>query len=526
VQVVTIYVDNAAVCVFDSLGKPIESQLSPDWGPGMEVTTASKNHRLHFRVKIPPLGIGTYLVTADTDNCNTAFLSSLSVFNEADGFTCPEPYLCSYHTDGREKVSIATSQQTLIFSTATGLLINHRSANGKELHIDEEIAMYSSSGSGAYLFHPTGDAAPIVKTGGIVLITQGPLVEEVHTIPKFSTQRAPLVRSARLYAGTTVQAAAAEFEYFVDFGHHEFNDREIVTRFKSELNNKRLFYTDLNGFQTIRRETYSKIPVQGNYYPMPSLAFLQCPGGRRLSVHSRQALGVASLNKGEIEIMLDRRLVHDDGRGLGQGITDNRASRVVFHLLVERNVSVSTVSSESATKAPSLLSHRVGAQLNYPIHTFFDTPQPFTSIKTTLKSGAVAASFAPLQGDLPCDFHIVALKVLRPSSQIASQNMGLEHGILFQRRGTDSTYSSSMELFCDTSKRVNVFSLFAKLEVTKALRSSLSFVHDDGDEVTGSSIKVHRKVGLGEKLLSPSEGVVNLVPMEIQAYKFNIKPVG
>jgi alpha-mannosidase II len=57
-----------------------------------------------------------------------------------------------------------------------------------------------------------------------------------------------------------------------------------------------------------RRETFSKIPLQGNYYPMPTLAFLQ-DKTRRFSVHTRQAVGVASLKGGWLEMMLDRRLV-------------------------------------------------------------------------------------------------------------------------------------------------------------------------------------------------------------------------
>ena len=44
--------------------------------------------------------------------------------------------------------------------------------------------------------------------------------------------------------------------------------------------------------------------------------------------------------------MLDRRLVRDDGRGLGQGVMDNRPMNVVFHILVESNIST-TLSSVS-----------------------------------------------------------------------------------------------------------------------------------------------------------------------------------
>jgi alpha-mannosidase II len=45
-----------------------------------------------------------------------------------------------------------------------------------------------------------------------------------------------------------------------------------------------------------------------------------------MKLHSGQAHGVASLRQGELEVMLDRQLVYDDERGLGQGVTDNKPS--------------------------------------------------------------------------------------------------------------------------------------------------------------------------------------------------------
>ncbi|CAH1423039.1 unnamed protein product [Lactuca virosa] len=113
-----------------------------------------------------------------------------------------------------------------------------------------------------------------------------------------------------------------------------------------------------------RRETYDKIPIQGNYYPMPSLAFMQSEG-QRFSVHTRQSLGVASPKTDGFEIMLDRRLLRDDGRGLGQGVTDNHPMNIIFHLTFESNVSVTPdLIPNAGPVSPSLFSHRVGAHLN------------------------------------------------------------------------------------------------------------------------------------------------------------------
>lgn len=74
--------------------------------------------------------------------------------------------------------------------------------------------------------------------------------------------------------------------------------QEIAMRFRSSINNEDMtFYTDLNGFQLAKRKSYSKIPLQGNFYPMPTTAVLQ-DNNNRLTLLTRQPLGVGALKKG------------------------------------------------------------------------------------------------------------------------------------------------------------------------------------------------------------------------------------
>jgi len=54
-----------------------------------------------------------------------------------------------------------------------------------------------------------------------------------------------------------------------------FDDREIAMRFSSEIASGNTFFTDLNGFQIIKRKIFDKLPLQGNYYPIPSMAYIK-----------------------------------------------------------------------------------------------------------------------------------------------------------------------------------------------------------------------------------------------------------
>ena len=58
----------------------------------------------------------------------------------------------------------------------------------------------------------------------------------------------------------------------------------------------------------IKRKRYDKLPLQANFYPVASMAYIQDKSSR-LSLITGQPLGGSSAASGSLEIMLDRRLM-------------------------------------------------------------------------------------------------------------------------------------------------------------------------------------------------------------------------
>ncbi|KAL8240734.1 hypothetical protein R6Q59_014089 [Mikania micrantha] len=509
-EIVMFIVERPDVTILDSNWTCVKSQISPELQHDKNKIFTGR-HRVFFKASVPAMGLQTYYIANGFVGCEKAKPAKLKISSTAKNLPCLAPYRCSKVED--DSVQIRNKHQALTFNAKFGLLQKvAQPEGGSQNVIDEELAMYTSPESGAYLFKPNGDATTITEADGEVVVSEGFLMQEVFSVPKTAWTKSPISHSTRVYnCEGSVQELMIEKEYHVELTDGEFNDKELVVRYKTDIDNNRVFYSDLNGFQMSRRETYDKIPIQGNYYPMPSLAFMQEPKGTRFSVHTRQSLGVASPKNGWFEIMLDRRLLRDDGRGLGQGVTDNCPMNILFHITFESNVSsiLSPVSQPSPV-SPSLFSHRVGAHLNHPLHAFIAKKPQEISVQPPPRS------FSPLTAPLPCDLHVVSLKVPRPL-KYTQQNLEQPRSVLIlQRRHWDSSYCRKGKSDClrMDDENLNLLNMFQGLDVLNAKATSLNLLHDDTD-----------MLGYDEQVSEVSQGRVVISPMELQAYKFDLRPV-
>uniref|UniRef100_A0AAQ5YF10 mannosyl-oligosaccharide 1,3-1,6-alpha-mannosidase n=1 Tax=Amphiprion ocellaris TaxID=80972 RepID=A0AAQ5YF10_AMPOC len=215
-------------------------------------------------------------------------------------------------------------------------------------------------------------------------------------------------------------------------------NKELAMRLVTDIQSGDVFYTDLNGFQMQPRRLHLKLPLQANFYPMPSQAYIQ-DSSHRLTLHTAQSLGVSSLESGQLEVIMDRRLMQDDNRGLGQGLKDNKRTANRFRLLLESRSTGNKMMDSATTSFPSVLSHMTNAILNHEVLALPILPKR--------RGIPPLQTFAPLKSILPCDFHLLNLRSIQsqdpqsPSAHTALilHRLALDCGLEAQNLGFNCT---------------------------------------------------------------------------------------
>ena len=62
--------------------------------------------------------------------------------------------------------------------------------------------------------------------------------------------------------------------------------------------------------------------MAGNYYPVNSRAYIKDASGVQLTIMTDRSLGGSSIKDGSLELMVHRRLLHDDKRGVDEALNE------------------------------------------------------------------------------------------------------------------------------------------------------------------------------------------------------------
>jgi hypothetical protein len=107
--------------------------------------------------------------------------------------------------------------------------------------------------------------------------------------------------------------------------------KEVVLNIKTGLMNNRVFFTDSMGLEEQKRKIDERAtwnytvfePVAGNYYPINSLIRMSdFKTKKNITVLTDRSQGGTALRSGEFEIMIHRRLLIDDWRGVGEPLDE------------------------------------------------------------------------------------------------------------------------------------------------------------------------------------------------------------
>uniref|UniRef100_A0A1L8EG59 Alpha-mannosidase n=1 Tax=Haematobia irritans TaxID=7368 RepID=A0A1L8EG59_HAEIR len=331
-QYVRIPIVNGSYVVTDINGKEVKSEIVPVPKEVLALTHLRPNvtqHELVFQASCN--GISTYYVKTriqprlydeelETNNVKLPKRFQRQQKTEAFGEMI-EP----------KAVGDVVVQNSLIKLTfnSNGILYNVQ-MNGVNENITQEFYYYKGAygdnrefknrSSGAYIFRPNGTEVLLSPKANLTIFN-GTLVKEVHQ--HFNDWVSQVIR---IYEGVN----RIEFEWLV--GPIPINDtvgKEIITRFSSSINNTGVFYTDSNGREMLRRvrngREYFKPnlteSVSGNYYPITARIALQNTKSRMALLNDR-AQGGSSIKDGSLELMLHRRLLHDDAFGVGEALNE------------------------------------------------------------------------------------------------------------------------------------------------------------------------------------------------------------
>ncbi|XP_050297666.1 lysosomal alpha-mannosidase-like [Anthonomus grandis grandis] len=443
-QTVRLPVENGSYTVSSSDGNLSHDVLSPinDFSyVTLKNVTPAKRELVFIASNLPPFGVRSYYVSKVAEETGN------NIYQNLDNIL----------KFGNENIGFEISNDTNLLKSVT--------MNGKTLEITQTFLHYVSHNgtndtdpSGAYIFRPDGEAIPY-KNVQIISKIQGDVVDEVHQ--KFDDGITQIIR---VYKGSQNYI---EFDWLV--GPLDISDKrgiEIISRFTVQnFNNNQKFYTDSNGREMIERilnyrPTYSYNhtyePIASNYYPVTSNILIRDEKQNlEVAILNDRSQGGSSLAEGEIELMVHRRMLKDDNKGVDEPLNETEFGQGIVargqHYLVLGPSS--DILSDGKT---------VRAQERILAQTMLQ--QPWIGVADASKipedevNKLLTTTYTALKQPTPANINILTFEPWTNSSYL----LRLEHIL---EKDEDPNLSSPV--------RIDIEDLFASIKVTDIIETTL-----------------------------------------------------
>ena len=506
-HLVQIRVSSYNLTVTDDKGNNVQFQINPVWNSSegnTKMSVMKHEYELIFIAKLPPLGIVIYNISHTdlernalaTIYCNRCHMKSRS--SETEDNTPqerPEFLESAFKIQSTQigDIQLENYKFKILFNSKTGFMKSVTLKRTlKIIQCAVQFAAYRSAQyhSGAYLFMPDPNERDIEKDVLLdykdqmsIIITSGQIANELTVL------YGPfLVHTVRIYHPEHSDLSEGIYvENEVDFENPPKNrETELFMRFISDIQNEEPpdFYTDSNGFQMQRRVKVERIGIEGNYYPITTMAYIQ-DNNMRMSLLTNHAQGAASWQPGYLEVMLDRRTLYDDSRGMGEGVIDNRKTVNKFWLLLEEfNVESNREASRYAGRRessryrrdviiqqpdketedlsrPTLYANHLSNSLNYPASVFI--------IGEEYNNIIVNPTINLLNKEFPCDVHLLSLRT-QPDA-VYSQFPSNSAFLVLHRQGYTCNIVSN---FTCKQSEFDESTIFNYLNIKEILQTSLT----------------------------------------------------
>uniref|UniRef100_A0A0M3IPJ1 Glyco_hydro_38C domain-containing protein n=1 Tax=Ascaris lumbricoides TaxID=6252 RepID=A0A0M3IPJ1_ASCLU len=294
-------------------------------------------------------------------------------------------------------------------------------------------------------------------------------------IIKGPLQQSAYIHSTSLLQRTTVRNVPGnigeQLHIAMRVDIRRFAQTELITRFNTGLDgNSTVFYTDSNGLQLLRRKYNEAVPVKANYYPMPTSLMLQ-DRSRRISIVSDVEHGATLYSTTTPEIMLDRILLHDDGKGLGPGddsiLNDVLPVEIGFTIIFERVDESQTLPEHFAYN--TLSAHLALQSLLYKPIVLTSKGNPPSIPSSSLRS-------------FPCDLQLITCRPIAPH---LNQRL-----LILHRPGIDCSSKESGP--CPSIDFTEALRSYLKsIGALKVQKTTLNGIEKIGDEELVNAVKLH-----------------------------------
>lgn len=291
-----------------------------------KVFASSRPYVAYFEVDVPPRST-RYFKLVNSGSPNPQFAKTFQPCDEC--LLDNSEYLLNISSSGWELTRFDLSL-TIDFNMTLGYYIG---ADPQD----------NVTPSGAYIFSPnqtlTNDPLPYYKNKTVSYL-DGEVIQQL--LVNYDDTNFQVVTLTNRRASPSIHIKHYINSIPIDDG----TGKEIVTLYGSDLDNQGVFYTDSNSMKVLERRwnfrptwnlNYTNQPKSCNYYPVTSTIYYQNGTSRLTLVTDRSQGGTVAQyeNQTFVELMVHRRLLFDDYRGLDEALNETESSGVGLKVIAE-----------------------------------------------------------------------------------------------------------------------------------------------------------------------------------------------